>query len=96
MSQADRSKIRLHAVFRGAVQGVGFRYTAVWESRAFDVTGCVKNLPDGSVELVAEGRRDEVQKFLERIQTVFKRNVRGMSSDWEPPTGEFDGFAIGY
>ena len=78
------------------MQGVGFRYTAVSESRAFDVVGYVKNLPDGRVELVAEGLRPELTKFLERLKTVFRRNLREVHTSFESATGEFDGFFIAH
>lgn len=87
---------RLTAYFSGTVQGVGFRYTTVWESKRFDVTGYVKNLRDGRVELVAEGERPELLRFFERIQSRFKSHVRDVEHVLETPTGEFDGFDIRY
>ena len=51
---------RLHVYFSGHVQGVGFRYSVKQLSLEFDVTGWVKNLPDGRVELVTEGERNEL------------------------------------
>ena len=50
---------RLHVYYSGHVQGVGFRYSAKQLSLEFDVTGWVKNLPDGRVEMVIEGERGE-------------------------------------
>ncbi|MBC8126360.1 MAG: acylphosphatase [Gloeobacteraceae cyanobacterium ES-bin-144] len=54
-------------IFEGRVQGVGFRYTVKDLSRGFDVSGTVKNLADGSVELQVMGAADEVEAFIMEI-----------------------------
>ena len=90
------AKARLIAYFSGAVQGVGFRYTTVWEAKGFVVCGYVKNLPDGRVEVVAEGARQELARFLARIKEVFGRHIRNAQASYEVATGEFDGFDIRY
>lgn len=54
-------------IYTGRVQGVGFRYTAQRVAQGFSVTGYVKNLPNGAVELVAEGEADIVQMFLAAV-----------------------------
>ena len=87
---------RLVATFSGTVQGVGFRYTALSESRGFEVRGTVKNLRDGRVELVAEWDRKELMKFLGRLQTVFRQHVKDVQVQWEPAMGGFDGFGIAH
>ena len=58
---------RAHVFYSGRVQGVGFRYSAREVACGFEVTGFVRNLPDGRVELVAEGEEEEVKAFLEAI-----------------------------
>jgi len=57
----------LRAYFSGRVQGVGFRAYVFGLSKGFTLTGWVKNLPDGRVELVAYGREDELAEFLKTI-----------------------------
>ncbi|MDP1592600.1 MAG: acylphosphatase [Prosthecobacter sp.] len=58
-----------HVFYTGRVQGVGFRYSTKRIASGFDVTGWVKNLPDGRVELFAQAfEADEVDAFLEDIQ----------------------------
>jgi len=52
----------------GRVQGVGYRYFALTEAQALGVAGYAKNLPDGSVEVVAEGSAEAVQAFEERLR----------------------------
>ena len=51
--------------YTGHVQGVGFRYTTHSIARSHNVAGYVRNLPDGRVELVAEGNRQELDAFLD-------------------------------
>jgi acylphosphatase len=60
---------RYDAVFSGRVQGVGFRYTVLSLAQEFkDLTGYVKNLPDGGVEVVVEGDETTLNEFLHRIK----------------------------
>ena len=57
----------LQVFYEGNVQGVGFRWTVRHAATGFDVTGWVRNLPDGRVELQANGEETEVRAFLDRI-----------------------------
>ena len=59
---------RLHAVIRGRVQGVGFRYFVLREARALDLTGWTRNRDDGAVEVEAEGTRPALEALLARLQ----------------------------
>ncbi len=59
--------ISLQVFYEGNVQGVGFRWTVRHAAKGFDVTGWVRNLPDGRVELQVTGEEDEVRAFLDRI-----------------------------
>lgn len=80
--------------FSGHVQGVGFRYTTQHIARVFQITGYVKNLPDGRVEVVAEGAVGELDLFVRRIENVLKRHIRETKSSDGPATGEFGKFGI--
>lgn len=82
--------------FRGRVQGVGFRYTAVRIAGQFDVTGYVQNLPDGRVFVVAEGQAGEIDQFLDRLKTDMAAYIRDSHTETSPATGEFNSFDVSY
>ena len=65
----DNKSFFMNSFFSGHVQGVGFRYQVVSMAKGFDLTGYVKNLNDGRVELLAEGDESEVLSFLEAIES---------------------------
>jgi acylphosphatase len=87
---------RATVYYSGQVQGVGFRYTASAIARRFDVTGFVRNLADGRVELVAEGQRREVEAFLAAVREHFASHIRDELTDTGPATGEFHRFQISH
>ena len=80
--------------YSGMVQGVGFRATAVMIARDHPVVGFVKNLPDGRVELWAEGTPDAVEKFLKAIRDHWKDDISKEESEDRKPTGNFKKFEI--
>ena len=59
--------ISLQVFYEGRVQGVGFRFTVRHIAKGFDLTGWVRNLPDGRVELQVSGDEEEVRAFLDQI-----------------------------
>ena len=85
---------RKSVVYTGRVQGVGFRYTARAIAGRFDVCGYVRNLPDGRVELVAEGEPHDLAVFLDEVRERMAVQIRDEKVDTQPPTGEFTGFDI--
>ena len=89
-------RIRRTVYFSGRVQGVGFRYTAEDLARGFEVTGTVRNLPDGQVELVAEGAAEEVDRFVEAVGRQMGRYITGTSTIEGSAGGRFDGFRIAF
>ena len=62
-------KSRLHASIRGRVHGVFFRANAVREAAKLGLMGWVRNLNDGSVEVLAEGEKSGLEKFLEWLHS---------------------------
>ncbi len=85
---------RREVFYRGRVQGVGFRYTARSIARRYDVTGFVRNLADGRVQLVAEGAADEVERFLKDVQQTMDRYIADVQVRVGRPTSEFNDFSI--
>ena len=81
-------------IFRGRVQGVGFRYTTSEVAAAFPVAGTVQNLADGDVRVCAEGRRKACEAFLAALRTKMSRFVLGADVSWGEATGKEGGFRI--
>jgi acylphosphatase len=70
-----------HVFYEGRVQGVGFRFTVKQLARGYDVTGWVRNLPDGRVELQCSGALEEVEAFLEAIaESQLKAHIRSVTA----------------
>ena len=86
--------VRLTAIFRGMVQGVGFRFTAVRLADKFSLSGYVQNLRNGTVEVSAEGARPELERFLAAIQSAMAGYIRGSSEQWSPASGEYRNFIV--
>jgi acylphosphatase len=63
----EQVMISLQVFYEGHVQGVGFRFTVRHIAKGFDVTGWVRNLPDGRVELQVSGDQEEVRAFLDQV-----------------------------
>jgi acylphosphatase len=82
-------------LYSGHVQGVGFRYAVKTVTHGFEVTGVVRNLEDGRVELVAEGDKEELEAFLEAIRSSeVGRFIRQEKTCWSEANNEFRGFEI--
>ena len=86
--------VRCQVHYSGRVQGVGFRFNAQWIARGFRVTGFVRNLADGRVELVAEGGETEVERFLAQVADSMAGNISHAEVKRQQATGEFPGFEI--
>lgn len=89
-------KGRVHVFYSGRVQGVGFRFTAQDTARELGVTGWVKNLRDGRVEVAAEGEEKILKDFLARINQHFSRYIQDADVSWQEASGEFNEFRISF
>ena len=76
---------RRRVFYSGHVQGVGFRFTCQHLARQFAVSGFVRNLPDGRVELLAEGEAGEVDSFLDAVRREMGDTIREVAETHEPP-----------
>ena len=91
----DAARRRMTVFFSGRVQGVGFRYTAKTVAAGFEITGAIKNLPDGRVELVAEGGRAELDTFRAALHDAGLAGfIRDEQVIWADAKNEFRGFEI--
>jgi acylphosphatase len=70
------SQTAKHIIFKGRVQGVGFRYTTRNIASQLPVTGYVRNQADGSVEAVIQGEEQDIQTCLEKIKSQFGSYIR--------------------
>ena len=83
----------LLTVFKGHVQGVGFRYQTYRIARAFEVQGWVRNVADGSVELLLQGAADQVQAMLEEVRGRMSYHIRTEDNrdiDDDPSLSDFE------
>jgi acylphosphatase len=90
----DKEIEQREVIYSGNVQGVGFRYTTRSLAKGFAITGYVKNLPDGGVQVVAEGTRSEIEAFLSAIQSEMSGYLRDFRQTTRPASGRFMGFDI--
>ena len=89
------SRVRLDAVVRGGVQGVGYRVFALREAMYLDLDGFVANMSDGGVHVVAEGPRTALDALLTRLEEGPPAGwVDRVITRWEPARGIGSGFRI--
>jgi acylphosphatase len=81
-------------IFRGRVQGVGFRFTALNVANQYQLTGLVKNLPDGTVEMIAQGCSDDITDCVRDISESFGYNVKDTQVEDVPVDPRYRDFKI--
>ncbi len=85
----------MQVLYSGRVQGVGFRYAVRRLASGFEVTGTVRNLSDGRVELIAEGNQDELAAFQKGIlESGLEHFIQKEELCWDEAVNEFRGFEI--
>lgn len=86
---------RVEILVRGRVQGVAFRWYTLQKAQGLGLTGWVRNRPDGSVRMVAEGARRDLETFRDwALLGPNHAHVEGHEISWSAATGEFDDFLI--
>ena len=89
------NSVGVRVLVSGLVQGVGFRYFVLRLANSYGLTGTVRNLPDGRVEIVAEGDRGLIESFLQEVKTGHPyASVRDMTIEWLPFQGKFQRLEI--
>jgi acylphosphatase len=87
--------VRAHIWVKGRVQGVGFRAHVEFYARQIGVTGWVRNVGYDTVEAIAEGEREKVERFIATVkQGPNMSRVDQSKVEWENPTGEFREFGV--
>jgi acylphosphatase len=88
---------RLHAVVRGDVQGVGFRYFVQRRAHQLGLNGWVRNNDDGTVELVAEGARDQLEKLKQAVEEGPRMaRVDRVDAQWSDAVGNLGAFDLAW
>lgn len=90
-----RDLSRLHARIEGRVQGVGFRYFVLETAQTLGATGWVRNRWDDSVEVLAEGEREPLERLLDALRRGPRMAyVSHVQLEWGEGQGEFAGFSV--
>ena len=82
--------------YYGRVQGVGFRYTTCRIATGYNITGYVKNMPDGSVECIVEGNSKELNLFISEINSQMSGHIIKSQMSTTPATNRFRDFSVRY
>ncbi|MHC4462228.1 MAG: acylphosphatase [Planctomycetota bacterium] len=86
--------IAKHIIFIGRVQGVGFRFTAFRIANRSQLTGFVRNSPDGSVEMLAQGSSDDIDNCIRDIEESFTDYIRETKIEEIPTNPQYTDFKI--
>ncbi len=86
--------MRAYILYSGRVQGVGFRYTFQRHALASGLTGWVKNLPDGCVEVIVEGSKEKIEELCHNIEERFSGYIQDKKIDFNEVEENFDDFMI--
>lgn len=85
----------LHCIIAGRVQMVMFRDFTQRKARSLGITGWVKNLPDGTVEVVAQGERPALEELLRKLRRgPFLAKVEDIRAEWRVPSERFTAFEL--
>jgi len=89
------SILDMHAIFDGVVQGVGFRMTAKYHAEALGLKGTVYNLPDGRVEVHAQGPKKDLDNLVHRLKTqAGSAKITSVDVHFQAPTRSYKDFRI--
>ena len=90
------SQTAKHIIFAGRVQGIGFRFTALDIANRYKLTGMVRNAPDGTVEMTAQGPPDNIADCIRDIKEAFEGYIRETKTEEIPPDPKYTGFKIAF
>jgi len=97
MEHSVQDKYEMHALIKGQVQGVGFRATTRYHALTLGLKGTVKNLPDGSVEIYAQGSKNHLEELMKRLnEEIGSLQIEKSSIEYFPIEIAHDDFTIIY
>lgn len=83
-----------HIFYSGTVQGVGFRYTVQRHAANLGLLGWVRNLRDGRVEILAEGKKEDIEELMRQIEDHFSDYIKDKQVSFEASEGQLRDFRI--
>ena len=86
--------IQTHIFYSGTVQGVGFRYAVLNNANALGLWGWVRNLPDGRVEILIEGKKESIDTLQQHIEEHFEGYIKDKTVEILEPQNRFKDFKI--
>jgi acylphosphatase len=97
MEHSSPDIYEMHAIIKGKVQGVGFRAMTRYHAHGLGLRGTVRNLPDGSVEIYAQGSKQHLEQLIQRLkQAMAPEQIEEASLDFFPPEIPHQDFRIVY
>ena len=87
-------KVQAHIIFTGIVQGVGFRYTTQRIADELGLTGWVKNLSDGRVEIIVEGAKDQIEVLINHLDAHFSGSIQNKAAIYYSASDKFQDFRV--
>jgi acylphosphatase len=94
--EPESQVVACKVLFSGSVQGVGFRFTTRRLAAGFAISGYVKNLMNGKVEVWAEGPKSELDAFIAAIERSFSGYISHVDKTPATPTGKYETFDIAF
>ncbi len=93
----DSAIEEFHAIVSGRVQGVGYRFFVRDQANKLCLKGYVRNLFNGEVEVLVQGRRQDMEQLLKLMQKGPEMAwIQDIEVNWRPPTEYYDSFSIAY
>jgi acylphosphatase len=84
-------------IVQGIVQGVGYRFYVLHKANEYSIKGYVRNLPDGTVEVIAQGNEGLLNDFINQLKIgPASAQVNGVSVEYSTTESAFDGFKLKY
>ncbi len=87
---------KVHILYSGTVQGVGFRYRSRAIAFSKNIRGWVRNLPDGKVEIVAQASKNDLVDFIKEVDASFEGYIRNKQVSWQDTDEMLTGFNINF